>query len=317
MKRVEKEKKSKNAERLVRYRKNMSPEQSENYKQKARVRMRKLREQEKKSPRVKTKDDIEKQRSQWKKYKHTYRSKLKGIPSEQKYCSDFGKTIRKLTPDQLLHCLEDNLTPTKKEFLVSKGAYVSPSNRKEVKLARTLSDELKRHVKMNGKNDYESNRKRLSVCHYLAKKHKQASYRRFLNVPVPSWRRMRNEDLKRKERKDVKIEYNKMAKEFFESVAVPIPGKCKRGRAVLPDTLANLHEQFTKINPNEKISLTRFRQQRPLEILTYKHAPLVGCVCEYCINIVYLVSVLNVCKFFPYRICAYIFTPPVIFTRKR
>ena len=84
------------------------------------------------------------------------------------------KALSKLNGPQVLKLLEEHVTPTKKAYLKSTSAYLSPDSRKKMKAMKSLTSDLGEHLQNHAMNDYKSIQKRMAVCQYLAKRRKQA-----------------------------------------------------------------------------------------------------------------------------------------------
>ena len=155
--REEKKRKKTSRERMLKYRANMTPEEKDDYKRKARESMRKLREENKKKPKARlTDEEVFKKRAEWARYTREARARERNKDKTTRELKTVSKVLKKMSGPDLLKVLEDNLTPTKKQFLQSRGAYISPGSRKKVSGMKSLCEDIKQELKNHAKNDYQS-----------------------------------------------------------------------------------------------------------------------------------------------------------------
>jgi hypothetical protein len=136
----------------------------------------------------------------------------------------------------------------------------------------------------------------------VAAKTKNASRaREELNVTFRTWRKfsmLKDEaslvDLQsRKKRSDcLSSTLTRTVHNFFAGHSFPLPSKRYASRSVLTDTTKCLHKSFLAENEELCVSFSAFKKLRPAEMMTVDKMKFVGCVCEYCINVEYAVSLI-------------------------
>lgn len=100
-------------------------------------------------------------------------------------------------------------------------------------------------------------------------------------------------------RKKLQRSIVKVVEDFYETVANQLPDKKlvskKSGKptSIMDCSVTKAYHQFKLLNPQIKISLSKFFLLRPLHIKTQKEANYRGCLCEYCENITLKLKVIN------------------------
>ena len=277
------EKLSKERQRMKRWQMNMTGEKKKEYLSKARQRMQKIRQEKPKT--LKTPSQIKKTREMWAAAKRNQRAKQTDEMKKENKIKTLITQMRKLYPDDLKRVIDSTVTPKKKKILTELSVYVSPKSRAQAETCATVTSELRLTVKHMSRKDKKTMAKKKELCSFLAKKKNSARFRILLGVSLRTWVRMKKDQDTKKKGNSTQI---LKCLKFYNDSAIPIPGKRFASKSVLPDTLRNLHKIFQR--DSSRMSFSRFASLRPANILTVDNTKLVGCVCEYCVNLTYKVG---------------------------
>ena len=289
-------------ERSRLYRLHMTPSQKEWAKMLARERMRKLRERQKVNPPKLSSKQKAKQRRRWRVQKRVQRARLTPVDKKLADRRSITKKLNALSPEDW-ESLVLNTTPRKKEHLVNKGIMNTPKSAKRLSTIRTIADAFitgLRHLQEMKCPEAKAKHKFLVA---MARRSTDSrKVRSEVNVCFRTWQKcgMIKEEATflelqmRKQRSDaLKEGHKEIVNNFFASRSCPIPTKRYANKSVLTDVTKTLYKQFGKEHVDVKISLSKFRKLRPKNMLTADKMKFTGCVCEYCLNIDYMVCVLN------------------------
>ena len=225
---------------------------------------------EEKKGRKKTNEEIQKDRQMWAEAKRRQRAKETPEIRKEKKISGLINQINKLNRDDFEEVMRKTLTPKKRKIVHALGL-----SYKEMPSAESRAVELKSAMK--GEKKWKK-----ALLKNLAKKKNSARFRIALGVCWRTWYRMTKED----KSAIPSAQYLRCIK-FYRDVSIPVPGTRQAGKSVLPDTIRHLHRTYQQDNPS--ISLSKFAALRPADVLTVDKTRLVGCVCEYCVNLSYKV----------------------------
>ena len=116
---------------------------------------------------------------------------------------------------------------------------------------------------------------------------KQDTFKKYSNL------NLHEEDVYRSEtRKDILPEETRdNIKNFYMDNSRNIPFARHAGKMVLTDTLQRMHKEYNK--ENESVSLSAFKRLRPRCCLTVSKDKFIGAMCEYCIYMEYVVSIMH------------------------
>ena len=205
-----------------------------------------------------------------------------------------GTKLRKLAPLDFQKVIEDNLTPTKKSYLIIQGVYVSPSQRRTTVARKDFVRDIRKSFRKEFENDRVANVRKKLIAKYLSRKKQQATYRKMLGLKWSMWQRLsrlQSEVQQPQSKIDTDTEEDEV-KQFYMQACRPLPGKKQAGKSVLGDTTAYLHKKFN-VEARKKVSIRTFQRKRPPTILTVNKNKFQGCMCEYCMNVIYLVRYVN------------------------
>ena len=269
------------------YRRRMSDEKKELIREQSKLRMRRYRAKQKNLPkRVPTPHELKKRRARWREAKRRQRERLTPEVKEKQELNALQRRVNKLTPSLFAEVLLQT-TPRKKDYLKSLGIYNSPNTKKANRISRRLVTSFKNHASvLKTKRDNKSRRKLKNLV-------KCASG---MNVFGLKWKTFKqysiiDEDVERSERSDALSEQVRVViHNFFKDHSRPLPNARQAGKAVLTDTTKRLHREWLDDKSKPRISLSKFKKMRPQNVLTVDRTKFMGCLCEYCLNMDYLVS---------------------------
>ena len=274
-----------------RFRQSMSPEQRIQYNEKSRLRMQRYRDRNKMQPKPKlTSREQNALRKKWREAKRSQRDRMSEEDKKKLAIKRAVMTLTKLQPEIFKETIETCLTPKKKAVLESIGIYHTPKSRQKMQDAVDLVNHVRKQLKYNGHKDKKTMQMKRNICRFLCQKKRQAQYRVLLGIARSTWSKMHHE-MSRKVRSDRDLSGEKDASEYLIQASTPLPDKRRAGKSVLGDTLKNLHKAFMR-KSGKKMCLSKFKSMKPSLVLTVKHNVFVGCICEYCLNLGFLVSVL-------------------------
>jgi hypothetical protein len=281
----------------------MNEHQKERYKEKARIRMRRYRERKKfESPKRMSPAEKKKLRAQWREAKQKQRANLTPVRKTILAQKDLQRKMNALTPTQMKEMLL-NTTPRKITYLKDEGLWNSPRSGKKVQACRSLTESFKMHLSILRKRQDTDARAKCKFLGTLARKARLASkVREQLNIHFGTWQTWHKYSMvseeaslfelqNRKQRSDtLKEELKAQVVNFFTSKSVPIPSKRYASKSVLSDTTGRLHKDFVGEN-KKRISFSSFKKLRPKHVMTVDKTKFIGCMCEYCLNVDYVVRI--------------------------
>lgn len=280
--------------RLKKYRAEMTDEKRERCRELARKRMKKLRQKRKEDGIVVERSGSEmlKLREQWRMEKRKQRLKhgkrtpeLKAKEATKK----LQRQIDKLSPIAFAYVIK-NTTPRKLRFLKKTGITSSPNTKRKTRMARKTVWKLKQQMSSlrNVKNKKSRDKLRIlaSVCaqNYVLN---SRTFKKYTQMST-------EDELQRKTRCDsLPDSLKKEIEEFYKDMSRALPDKRRAGKSVLTDTLKHLHKEYAG-SRKKKVCLSTFTRLKPKQILTVDHTAFQGCLCEYCLNADYAVSILTI-----------------------
>jgi hypothetical protein len=282
----------------------MTDTQKDRYREQARIRMKRYRERKKDVTSQKKSTPAEKKRlrTQWRDAKRKQRANLTPEHKAELSKLNLQRKINALTPEEFKDLLLTT-TPRKIAYLKEEHLLNSPKTVKKMKVSRSLADSFEKGwsvLKNKKDNDSRAKRKILGAIVQKASKACEASkIRAYLNVRSETWQMFGSVseeasllDLKcRKERSDtLRKELKTQVFKFYSTKSIPLPDKRHAAKSVLTGTTNRLHKDFITENQGQSISLASFKKLRPEHILTADKTKFIGCVCEYCLNVDYVVS---------------------------
>ena len=282
------------------YRAKMSGEARERYNEKARIRMKRLREKKKEvkeKPQL-TEKQILKRRQQWRHQKHKQRQNETPETKAAKKRKSLMKALSSLSPAEFLTIVQ-TVTPSKKAAMDRRGFITSPRSIHKCRLHRSISDSLRVKIKkLLPKRDKDSAIKKKILTMHLTKSSNSTEISYELGMKWETWQRYSHisEELdyiglcSRKQRMDAfQKEMVDEVETFYENRSITLPLRRFANKSVLADSVVTLHKEFNtnRINP---VSLSKFSKLRPKHVLTMDRNKFNACMCEYCLNIDYKVS---------------------------
>jgi hypothetical protein len=288
----------------------MTDVQKDHYRAQARARMRRYRERKKEVTVQKhfSPGEKKKLRAQWRDAKRRQRASMTAERKNELSKLNLQRKLNALTPEEFQEIVLAT-TPRKMAHLKKQHLLNSPKTVKRMKVSRSLADSFESGLaalKNKKDNDSRAKRKILGAIGQKAAKACEASkIRAYLNVRSETWQMFGSVseeatllDLKsRKERSDtLRIELKTQVFKFYSTKSIPLPDKRHAEKSVLTDTTGRLHRDFIAENQGDSISLASFKKLRPEHIMTADKTKFVGCVCEYCLNVDYVVSMTH-CSF--------------------
>lgn len=272
------------------YRAKLPDEKRATNRQQSKLRMRKHREKlrhEGGNKQKLTSSQVRKQRAKWRKAKQRQRAILTPTKTMRKAQEALQRKIDKLSPEQFAQVLY-RATPRKKKYLKTIGVYNSPQTKKSNTISRKLAFELTSSASiLMQKRDMESR----SKLHTLTQ---SAGTTNLLGLKWETFEKYRissEEFVTRKKRSDaLSGETETQVEEFYKDHSRELPLRRQAGKAVLSDTTQRLHTDWSHDASKPHLGLSKFQKMRPKNIYTVDKAAFVNCLCEYCLNVDYLVS---------------------------
>ncbi|XP_021340435.1 uncharacterized protein LOC110441574 [Mizuhopecten yessoensis] len=221
--------------------------------------------------------------------KAVYRAKLKIPKSPKKYAEVVTKLVQNTTPRKTEALRKKGITsPNARKKLdmlteTLSATYKSMEGREKnkVKLRRSFVRQLASNIK---------NRNATAVCSRLG------INRKFLTHNIT--------ERKYKKRKDALDENTTQSIEEFyrmETVSINVPNKKAVNKAmnskhVLQDLYRGSYDKWKSLNPDKKVSFSKFLQVKPRDVLKQSRRHLLQCLCEYCENIRLKIVAVNKCE---------------------
>jgi len=270
------------------------------HREKAKERMRRLRDRKKQAEVTETRSDVKEKRKQWRTAKAR---QIKNMTAEKRETLNrkrreryirkraaAEKTIR--VPEapkdfaQLVGVLINGATPSQNMELLNMGICISPEQAAAEKVCQTLSGTFEKL-----KNSRKRADRRAMKDLVRATDTKDVAVYKLMGVRAQTWIRYRD-DGKRKDRSDklspriveeVKQCYIHNSTPSSETKTVGKSGKQKR---VLNMSTRRLHSQFMAASGYE-LSLSLFRKLRPKNILLVEANRFRTGLCEQCLNVTF------------------------------
>ena len=292
--------KARDRDRSRTYRATMSEDQKLRYKEKAKMRMRKYRLKHKESGQKPSPSVQRKLRVKWRNAKRHQREKMTPDMKAEAAKRNLQRRIDMLSPKDFEQVLLST-TPRKRQYLKRRFIVNSPKTAKRLRVNTSIAEAFKSGLHdLRTMQDTESRAKK-KLLGAIARKSRHASkVQKELNISYKSWRQYSKigdqtswvELQARKQRSDCLNEDTKSkVQDFFDSHSFAIPSKKHASKSVLTDTTKRLYKDFQAENSESHlIGLTSFKNLRPAHMLTVDKMKFIGCVCEYCINLDYMVS---------------------------
>jgi hypothetical protein len=281
------------------YRENMSAEKKAEYREKARLRMQRYRVEHKpeKKPSPAEKKKL---RKKWRLAKRRQREGMTPTKKAESEKRSLQRKLNALSPSVLEQLLQ-NTTPRKQKYLKNRCILNSPTTAKRLRVNTDIAEAFKAGLRHLQDMRNSEARAKMNFLGSVARQSKSVSrVQEELNICFRSWRKygMVSEEASllelqaRKQRSDgLKDELKKKVIDFFAGHSFALPSKRYAAKSVLTDTTKCLHKEFTEAYKELEISFSAFKKLRPTHMLTVDKMKFIGCVCEYCINVEYAVSI--------------------------
>jgi hypothetical protein len=281
------------------WRNKLSGTARERHNETSRLRMRKLREKQKKIPQSqKSASEQKRLRKIWADQKRHQREKLTPEMKAKNDHEKMIKTLSKLTASEFIKVVQLSATPTKKLCMSTKGYILSPNSAKQNKLNSSIATGVKKAIhKLKQKRNDDSRKKACFIRSFLANCKRSQYIRRQMNIKWESWQKSSEMDsdadledhVLRKRRSDaLEPELTEQIEACYEEHSTPLPLKRMANKAVMNVTMKRACKNFNE-NSLKTVSLSSFQRLRPKQVLTVDKAKFVGCVCERCLNMDYKV----------------------------
>lgn len=297
------EHKEKDKAKSKQYRASLSGAQKENYRLKAKLRMREYRAKRKELPKPKlSAHQKAKLRKKWREAKRRERVATTPEQKKEKKKRSLQRQLNALSADEVKELLT-HTTPRKKASLEATGFLTSKETVAKNKIARNILSRLQaRLAALKGKNDNQSLLKvRVLVGHLsrkssvrstnLLKSLERHKIRGVLGLTSKRWKKLsmlpEEQEMMGRKKRNTAITENvkKSIEEFYTDNSDPLPLKKLASRAVLSTTIKKLHSSYLQQPAHTGVSLDAFRRRRPKHVLTVDRQKFIGCLCEYCLNL--------------------------------
>ena len=225
------------------------------------------------------KQSVEKKKQELARRREQYSSKRRLIMTDSSPDVYAGKVI----------ALIKEATPRKKRRLQELGIPISlekpPVEKRIVKHLKKSMQEMQEDQTQHGQSYYRNCVKALS--RNLA----DNEIRKHMAITCYSWQRssMLQDEISNIERVNKLKESDiGLVSQFYINKANPMPDTRHTGKLALDMSVKNLHKSF--ISTHFNISASKFHKLRPKNCVTVDRVKFISCLCEYCVNVDFLLE---------------------------